>query len=228
MKQLYPVLPIRDIVVFPHIVVPLLVGREKSISALEQVINDNKQILLVTQRDANIDDPNEEDLFSVGTLCSVLQMLKLPDGTVKVLIEGSRRMQISSYSREDKYFCAYAEDLEETGEEIDSQETHAIMRVILEKFSQYLKLNRKITEEVFSSVSQIDDPSKFGRYHSPQHLSLKNDDKQTLLETLSPLTRLEIIHSYMENEMDVLKVENKIRGRVKKQMEKKPARILSQ
>ena len=219
MKQIYPVLPIRDIVVFPHIVVPLLVGREKSISALEQVINDNKQILLVTQRDANIDDPNEEDLFSVGTLCSVLQMLKLPDGTVKVLIEGSRRMQISSYSREDKYFCAYAEDLEETGEEIDSQETHAIMRVILEKFSQYLKLNRKITEEIFTSVSQIDDPSKFADTIS-QHLSLKNDDKQTLLETLSPLTRLEIIHSYMENEMDVLKVENKIRGRVKKQMEK--------
>ncbi len=219
MKQLYPILPIRDIVIFPHIVLSLLVGREKSINALEQVIDGDKQILLVAQRDAGVDHPQEEDLYSVGTLCSVLQMLKLPDGTVKILVEGSRRMQISNYSREDNYFCAYAEDLEEVGEEIDTQEVSAIMRITLEKFEQYLKLNRKLADEIFPAVSQIENPSKFAD-NVAQHLLLKNEDKQTLLETLSPLARLEIIHNYMENEMGVLKVENKIRSRVKRQMEK--------
>ncbi len=221
MKQLYPVLPIRDIVVFPHIVVPLLVGREKSISALEEVIdNGDKQILLATQRDDSVDDPSEEDLYSVGTLCNVLQMLKLPNGTVKVLVEGVRRMQVSKYSREKQYLRAYAEDLEEVGvSDADSKEVDAIMRVVIEQFEQYARLNKKVPEEVLNSVRQIEDASKLADTVA-QHLIIKNEDKQTLLETLSGLARLEIIHSYMENEMDVLKVEGKIRSRVKRQMEK--------
>ena len=219
MKQLYPVLPIRDIVVFPHIVVPLLVGREKSINALEEVMKGDKQILLATQRDDSIDDPSEDDLYSVGTLCNVLQMLKLPNGTVKVLVEGVRRMQVSNYSREKKYLRAYAEDLEEVSAEIDGKEIDAITRVIVEQFEQYSRLNKRIPEEVLSSIRQITEPSKLADTVA-QHLVIKNEDKQTLLETLSPLARLEIIHGYMENEMDVLKVESKIRSRVKRQMEK--------
>ena len=219
MKQLYPVLPIRDIVVFPHIVVPLLVGREKSINALEEVMKGDKQILLATQRDDSVDDPSEDDLYSVGTLCNVLQMLKLPNGTVKVLVEGVRRMQVSNYSREKKYLRAYAEDLEEVSAEIDGKEIDAITRVIVEQFEQYSRLNKRIPEEVLSAIRQITEPSKLADTVA-QHLVIKNEDKQTLLETLSPLARLEIIHGYMENEMDVLKVESKIRSRVKRQMEK--------
>jgi len=212
-----PVLPLRDIVVFPHMIVPLFVGRDKSVRALEEVMSKDKQILLIAQKDANEDDPSPGDVFRVGTVASVLQLLKLPDGTVKVLVEGFNRAEINEFVREDEFFAARATML--TGEQADPSEIEALSRTVVAQFEQYVKLNNKIPSEVLVTVNQIDDPSKLADTVA-SHLALKIDDKQELLSLISVSDRLERIFSFMESEIGVLQVEKKIRGRVKRQMEK--------
>ena len=213
----YPVLPLRDIVVFPHMIVPLFVGREKSVRALEDVMKDNKQILLVAQKNAAQDDPTAVDIFSVGTIGTVLQLLKLPDGTVKVLVEGNTRARIVKYTDNPAFFQAYAEPMvEQTGE---AQELEALVRTVVSQFEQYIKLNRKIPPEVLVSVNQIEDASKLADTVA-SHLTLKIPEKQELLEAESVVQRLERIFAFMEAEIGVLQVEKRIRNRVKRQMEK--------
>ena len=213
----YPVLPLRDIVVFPHMIVPLFVGREKSIKALEDVMNDDKQILLTTQKDAANDDPGKEDVYQIGTIGTVLQLLKLPDGTVKVLVEGAFRAKISNFSDNETFFEAYAEKIEET--DGDQKEQTALGRAVVTQFEQYIKLNKKIPPEVLTSVRQIEDPAKLADTIA-SHLAVKISEKQDLLELESILERLEKIYGHMEGEIGVLQVEKRIRNRVKRQMEK--------
>lgn len=213
----YPVLPLRDIVVFPHMIVPLFVGREKSISALEDVMSDDKQVLLATQKSASVDDPGQDDVFEVGTVGTVLQLLKLPDGTVKVLVEGTHRAKITSYVENDKFFEAHAEIIDEVSE--NTQEEEALKRAVVTQFEQYIKLNKKIPPEVLVSVSQIEDPSKLADTIA-SHIAVKIPEKQTLLELIKITERLEKVFSHMEGEIGVLQVEKRIRNRVKRQMEK--------
>ena len=213
----YPVLPLRDIVVFPHMIVPLFVGREKSISALEDVMSDDKQVLLATQKSASVDDPGQDDVFEVGTVGTVLQLLKLPDGTVKVLVEGTHRAKITSYVENDKFFEAHAEIIDEVSD--NSQEEEALKRAVVTQFEQYIKLNKKIPPEVLVSVNQIDDPSKLADTIA-SHIAVKIQEKQTLLELIKITERLEKVFSHMEGEIGVLQVEKRIRNRVKRQMEK--------
>ncbi|MBT7642059.1 MAG: endopeptidase La [Rhodobiaceae bacterium] len=212
-----PVLPLRNIVVFPGMIVPLFVGREKSIRALEDVMADDKEMLLVSQKDGDQDDPQPEDMHEIGTIGTVLQMLKLPDGTVKVLVEGQARVQMLEYLPNDNFFQASALPLMEDGE--DGEEIRALMRTAVSQFDGYVKLNRKIPPEVQSNVSQIDDPVKLADTIAG-HLNITLDEKQALLEILSVDKRLEAILGHMEGEVGVLQVEKKIRGRVKRQMEK--------
>jgi ATP-dependent Lon protease len=213
----FPVLPLRDIVVFPHMIVPLFVGREKSIRALDDVMKDDKQILLVTQRNAADDDPAPKDIHAVGTIGSVLQLLRLPDGTVKVLVEGGARARIQDYVKTDDFFQARAEVLED--KPVEKSEIDALMRTVVSQFEQYVKLNKKIPPEVLVSLNQIEDPSKLADSVAAQ-LSLKVADKQELLELDTVAQRLEKIYALMEGEIGVLQVEKKIRSRVKRQMEK--------
>ena len=213
----YPVLPLRDIVVFPHMIVPLFVGREKSVRALEDVMRDDKQILLVTQKNATQDDPDPDDIYQVGTVASVLQLLKLPDGTVKVLVEGGARARITSYTQNKEFFEAHGELVGETGEE--GEDVEALARTVTNQFEQYVKLNRKIPPEVLVSVNQIEEPSKLADTVA-SHLALKIPEKQDLLEIASVQERLERVFSLMEAEIGVMQVERKIRSRVKRQMEK--------
>ena len=212
-----PVLPLRDIVVFPHMIVPLFVGREKSVRALEAVMKDDKQILLVAQKNAGQDDPGADDLFQIGTVSTVLQLLKLPDGTVKVLVEGGRRASIAGFKETAPYFEAFVEKLEEPPTE--GRETEALARTVVAQFEQYIKLNKKIAPEVLVSVNQIDDPSKLADTIA-SHLGLKIPEKQELLELPSVAARLEKVFAHMEGEIGVLQVEKRIRSRVKRQMEK--------
>jgi ATP-dependent Lon protease len=214
---LYPVLPLRDIVVFPHMIVPLFVGREKSVRALEDVMKDDKQILLVTQKNAAQDDPTSADIYSVGTIGTVLQLLKLPDGTVKVLVEGGQRARIVRFAENEQFFQAYAETIEEKPGE--QQELEALARTAVSQFEQYIKLNKKIPPEVLVSINQIEDPSKLADTLA-SHLALKIPEKQELLETDTVSERLEKVFGYMESEIGVLQVEKRIRSRVKRQMEK--------
>jgi ATP-dependent Lon protease len=214
---LYPVLPLRDIVVFPHMIVPLFVGREKSVRALEDVMKDDKQILLVTQKNAAQDDPTTGDIFMVGTVGTVLQLLKLPDGTVKVLVEGGHRARIQRFAENDAFFQAYAEGLGDGGG--SQQETEALARTVVAQFEQYIKLNKKIPPEVLVSINQIEDPGKLADTVA-SHLTLKIPEKQELLETVPVSERLEKVFGYMEGEIGVLQVEKRIRNRVKRQMEK--------
>ncbi|MEQ8248557.1 MAG: endopeptidase La [Alphaproteobacteria bacterium] len=214
---LYPVLPLRDIVVFPHMIVPLFVGRDKSVRALEDVMKEDKQILLVAQKDAAVDDPASEDIHTVGTIGAVLQLLKLPDGTVKVLVEGGNRARIQSFAENTDFFQAYAEVVEDP--EPDSQELQALARSVVTQFEQYVKLNKKIPAEVLVSLNQIEDPSKLADTVA-SHMALRVSEKQELLETIRTSERLERVYSFMENEIGVLQVEKKIRSRVKRQMEK--------
>ncbi|MEI8393086.1 MAG: endopeptidase La [Rhodospirillaceae bacterium] len=214
---LYPVLPLRDIVVFPHMIVPLFVGREKSVRALEDVMKDDKQILLVTQKNAAQDDPQPADIFNVGTVGTVLQLLKLPDGTVKVLVEGVQRAAITSYSENDDFFQASAELIQERVGEI--QELEALSRAVVSQFEQYIKLNKKIPPEVLVSINQIEEPGKLADTVA-SHLALKIPEKQQLLETAVVSERLERVYAFMEGEIGVLQVEKRIRNRVKRQMEK--------
>jgi ATP-dependent Lon protease len=214
---LYPVLPLRDIVVFPHMIVPLFVGREKSVRALEDVMKDDKQILLVTQKNAAQDDPGTADIYTVGTVGTVLQLLKLPDGTVKVLVEGARRARITRFAENEAFFQAYADPIvEKPGE---TQEVAALGRTVVSQFEQYIKLNKKIPPEVLVSINQIDEPAKLADTVA-SHLSLKIPEKQELLETEAVPERLEKVFGYMEGEIGVLQVEKRIRNRVKRQMEK--------
>jgi ATP-dependent Lon protease len=214
---LFPVLPLRDIVVFPHMIVPLFVGREKSVRALEDVMKDDKQILLVTQKNAAQDDPTTTDIYMVGTVGTVLQLLKLPDGTVKVLVEGGQRARIQRFADNDLFFQAFAETIgESTGAQ---QETEALARTVVSQFEQYIKLNKKIPPEVLVSINQIEDPGKLADTVA-SHLSLKIPEKQELLETAAVSERLEKVFGYMEGEIGVLQVEKRIRNRVKRQMEK--------
>src|SRR5262250_3276212 len=214
---LYPVLPLRDIVVFTHMIVKLLVGREKSVRTLEDVMKDDKQILLVTQKNAAQDDPLTSDIFTVGTVGTVLQLLKLPDGTFKVLVEGGQRARIVRFTDNNLFFQAAAETIAENAGE--QQETEALARTVVAQFEQYIKLNKKIPPEVLVSINQIEEPGKLADTVAA-HLSLKIPEKQELLETAAVSERLEKVFGYMEGEIGVLQVEKRIRNRVKRQMEK--------
>ena len=213
----FPVLPLRDIVVFPHMIVPLFVGRDKSVKALEDVIQDDKQILLVAQKNAGQDDPGVEDIYEMGTIGTVLQLLKLPDGTVKVLVEGSQRAKIVRYVENPEFFQAEAELLEDVID--DGKDLEALSRSVVTQFEQYIKLNKKIPPEVLVSLNQIEDPGKLSDTIA-SHLALKISEKQELLEFVSAADRLERADSFMESEIGVLQVEKRIRNRVKRQMEK--------
>ncbi|MEE2692435.1 MAG: endopeptidase La [Pseudomonadota bacterium] len=213
----YPVLPLRDIVVFPSMVVPLFVGREKSVRALENVMQNHKKILLVAQKDAGDNDPDPEDIYDIGVVASVHQLLKLPDGTVKVLVEGETRARVLRYVRTDEYFEAEAELPEESdGEE---EEVEALSRSVISQFESYVKLNKRVPPEVIVSINQIDDPSQLADTIA-SHLNIKIGEKQELLEIVNIGERLEKVYALMEGEMSVLQVEKKIRNRVKRQMEK--------
>ena len=215
--ELLPVLPLRDIVVFPHMVVPVFVGREKSVRALEAVMRDDKQILLVAQKNAAQDDPGIDDLYQVGTVSTVLQLLKLPDGTVKVLVEGGKRAKIAAYKGTDPYFEAFSELAEEPATE--ARELEALARTVVAQFEQYIKLNKKIAPEVLVSINQIEEPAKLADTVA-SHLNLKIAEKQELLEIVGVGPRLERVFAHMESEIGVLQVEKRIRSRVKRQMEK--------
>ncbi|MBC8049369.1 MAG: endopeptidase La [Chitinophagales bacterium] len=215
--QTYPVLPLRDIVVFPYMIVPLFVGREKSINALEEVMRTDKQILLAAQKNAGDDDPDTDAIYPMGTLASVLQLLKLPDGTVKVLVEGTRRANIRSYTENDHYFEAEVSRVAET--DGASEEIEALARSTVSQFESYVKLNKKISSEVLGTISQITDYSKLADTIA-SHLAVKIAEKQDVLETTTISERLEKVYMLMESEISVLQVEKKIRSRVKRQMEK--------
>ncbi|MFZ5781586.1 MAG: endopeptidase La [Pseudomonadota bacterium] len=213
----YPVLPLRDIVVFPGMIVPLFVGREKSVKALEEVMKDDKQILLIAQKNASQDDPGPEDIYTIGTLGTVLQLLKLPDDTVKVLVEGGRRVQIVGYTGRPDFFEAKAVEMEDAP--ADPAELQAAARTVVSEFENYVKLNKKVPPEVVVSINKIEEPGKLADTISA-HLALKVAEKQQLLELDSVAKRLERILGLMEGEIGVLQVEKKIRNRVKRQMEK--------
>ncbi|WP_319773365.1 endopeptidase La [Breoghania sp.] len=216
-SNVYPVLPLRDIVVFPHMIVPLFVGREKSIRALEEVMRADKQILLATQKNASDDDPEASQIYEIGTLATVLQLLKLPDGTVKVLVEGGGRAQITSFTERSDLYEASAEALaEEPGEAV---EVEALARSVVSEFENYVKLNKKVSPDVIGAATQIEDYAKLADTIA-SHLAIKIPEKQAILAITSVPERLERVLSLMESEISVLQVEKRIRSRVKRQMEK--------
>ncbi len=212
-----PLLPLRDIIVFPHMVVPLFVGREKSINALEEAMTGDKELILAAQKKAKTNDPRDEDIFAVGTVGHIIQMLRLPDGTVKVLVEGKRRAKIVAFEQSTPYFSVEVEDLPEPGE--SSLELAALMRSVQGVFETYVKLNKRIPPEMLMSVQTIEEPGRLADT-IVAHVNLKIKDKQELLETASPQKRLERLYELMQAEIEILQVEKKIRTRVKKQMEK--------
>jgi ATP-dependent Lon protease len=215
--EVYPLLPLRDIVVFPHMIVPLFVGREKSIAALEEVMNHDRQILLFTQKNASDDDPAPEALFETGTLATVLQLLKLPDGTVKVLVEGVSRARVLEYTKRTDFHEARAEVVADSDD--DPTEVEALARSVISEFESYVKLNKKVSPEVVSAVTQIEEYSKLADTVA-QHLAIKIPEKQKILGIFSVKERLEHVLGLMESEISVLQVEKRIRSRVKRQMEK--------
>ena len=212
-----PLLPLRDVVIFPHMVAPLFVGREKSIRALEEAMKTDKKILLSAQKDAKTNDPGPEDIYSIGTVGTIVQMLRLPDGTVKVLVEGKNRASLKNFNDENKFFSVEVEDLDEIVE--TDSETNAIMRTLIESFEDYIKLNKRVPSETLATITAIDDPSKLSDTVA-SHLSFKLSDKQEILENLDSSKRLEAIYEKIQSELEILQVEKKIRNRVKKQMEK--------
>ncbi|MFN3228393.1 MAG: endopeptidase La [Asticcacaulis sp.] len=212
-----PVLPLRDIVVFPHMVVPLFVGREKSVRALDEVMQGEKRILLATQKNSADDDPKTDAIYDVGVLATVLQLLKLPDGTVKVLVEGKGRARITRFTDQSDYFQAEAEALPDT--DVDGKDADALSRAVVEQFETYVKLNKKVPPEALNAIPDITDPSVLADSVAA-HLSVKISDKQSLLELTAVPKRLEKVYALMEGEISVLQVEKKIRSRVKRQMEK--------
>ena len=213
----FPVLPLRDIVVFPHMIVPLFVGREKSVKALEEVMKDNKQILLSSQIDPSEDQPTEDSIFKTGVLANVLQLLKLPDGTVKVLVEGQTRVLITEFLKNDTFFEAYCEEIEETLG--DEKSNLALVKTVSKEFDRYAKVKKNIPDDAITAIADTSDPAKLSDLVSG-HLGIEVDQKQDLLETLSVSERLEKVFSLMQGEMGVLKVEKKIKTRVKSQMER--------
>ena len=212
-----PVLPLRDVVVYPHMVIPLFVGRDKSIKALEAAMEEEKEILLVAQRSASEDDPTEEDIYRIGTLSTILQLLKLPDGTVKVLVEGGQRAKIVNFLESEEFFTAQITVLE--GEPIEEREAEVLSRSVLNQFDQYVKLNKKVPPEVLTSLSGIEDPNRLLDTIAA-HMALKIEEKQEILAITDLRERFEHLLAMMESELDLLQVEKRIRGRVKKQMEK--------
>ena len=217
-SQTVPVLPLRDVVVYPHMVIPLFVGREKSIQALDAAMSDNKQILLVAQKSAEIDDPQVDEIHQIGTLSTILQLLKLPDGTIKVLVEGVDRAEVINYSEDNEFFSAQIALLESEEAE-DEKELEVLARSVTSMFEQYVKLNKKVPPEVLTSLAGIDEPSRLADTIAA-HMSLKLDEKQHVLEIRTVQLRLEHLISLIEGELDVLQIEKRIRGRVKQQMEK--------
>ena len=215
--EVYPVLPLRDIVVFPHMIVPLFVGRERSVKALEDVMKEDKQILLIAQKNAADDDPVREDIYRVGTIATVLQLLKLPDGTVKVLVEGEARARVIRFTENDNYYEVYADIVpEQLGPD---EELEALSRSVIAQFEKYIKLNKKVPTEALASINQIEEPGKLVDTVA-SHISLKISEKQELLEIDELAQRMEKVIAFMEAEIGVLRVEKKIRTRVKRQMEK--------
>ncbi|MER2491027.1 endopeptidase La [Catenovulum sediminis] len=212
-----PVLALRDVVVYPHMVIPLFVGREKSIRCLEAAMENDKQIFLVAQKDASIDEPATGDIYEVGTVATILQLLKLPDGTVKVLVEGNQRGKINRYLQTDEFFSAEVDFIH--APDIDEREQEVLIRSAVNQFEGYVKLNKKIPPEVLTSLNGIEEPARLADTMAA-HMPLKLDDKQTVLEIVDISERLEFLMALMESEIDLLQVEKKIRGRVKKQMEK--------
>lgn len=213
---LLPLLPLRDVVVYPHLVIPLFVGRTKSVKALEIASESNKQILLVAQKSASKDDPEVSDLHEVGTVATVLQMLKLPDGTVKVLVEGVQRAKMTEFTETEECFAARPEMIAESATDVEIQ---ALMRTVFSQFDQYVKLNKKIPPEILTSLAAIDEPGRLADTIAA-HLTLKLEEKQKILEMFDVAARLEHLLRLMEGEIDILQVEKRIRGRVKRQMEK--------
>ncbi len=194
-KELIPLLPLRDVVVYPHLVIPLFVGRAKSVKALEIASDTNKQILLVAQKSANKDDPDADDLYEIGTMATVLQMLKLPDGTVKVLVEGLHRVRVSGFVETEECFMAYADKVEQTDDK--DSEAEALMRTVFTQFDQYVKLNKKIPPEILTSLATINDPGRLARHHfSASHIEVRR--KHETLEMLSVIERLEHLLYLME------------------------------
>ena len=216
-KLVLPVLPLRDIVVFPHMIVPLFVGREKSVRALENVMQDDKQILLVAQKNAADDNPNTDDIYEIGAIGTVLQLLKLPDNTVKVLVEGVRRARVKRYIDNPEFFEAEVEAIGES--DADGDQIEGLTRSVVSQFEGYVKLNKKVPPEVLGSIGQIEDPAKLADTVA-SHINIKIPEKQELLEMSSVAGRLERVYSLMEGEIGVLQVEKRIRSRVKRQMEK--------
>ena len=216
-----PVLPLRDVVVFPHMVIPLFVGREKSINALETSMESGKNILLIAQKDAGEDDPGVDDIYTTGTIASILQMLKMPDGTVKVLVEGERRARVVQYTNDPNHpeqcFSCEAELIEDNT--VSSKEADILLRTVTTEFDKYVKLNPKIPPEILTSLSGIEDIGRVADTIAA-HLNLKNEEKQAILDLFDPRERLEHIFGVMDAEIDLLQVEKRIRSRVKKQMEK--------
>jgi ATP-dependent Lon protease len=217
-EKMVPVLPLRDVVVYPHMVIPLFVGRDKSIQALDNAMRDSKQVLLVAQKEAEVDDPGQDDLYSVGTLSNILQLLKLPDGTVKVLVEGAERSTVRHFDHSEPFLVAQVEPLmDEPG--ANDQEMDVLVRTVVNTFDQYVKLNKRIPPEVLNSLSGIEDPSRLADTMAA-HMTIKIEDKQSVLESPQITHRLERLMTLMEGEVDMLEMEKRIRGRVKQQMEK--------
>jgi ATP-dependent Lon protease len=212
-----PVLALRDVVVYPHMVIPLFVGRAKSIKCLDAAMEKDKQIFLVAQKDATLDDPAASDLYEVGTVATILQLLKLPDGTVKVLVEGSRRARLAEFTETDQAFAAHVDIIDTP--EVESREQEVFLRSAINQFEGYIKLNKKIPPEVLTALTGIDDPARLADTMAA-HMPLKVEDKQKVLEIFDVTERLEYLMAMMESEIDILQVERRIRSRVKKQMEK--------
>lgn len=216
--KMVPVLPLRDVVVYPHMVIPLFVGRDKSIQALDNAMRDSKQVLLVAQKEAEVDDPGEDDLYTVGTLSNILQLLKLPDGTVKVLVEGAERSRVRHFTDSEPFLVAAVEPMmDEPGANDD--EMDVLVRTVVNTFDQYVKLNKRIPPEVLNSLSGIEDPSRLADTIAA-HMTIKIEEKQSVLESPQITHRLERLMTLMEGEVDMLEMEKRIRGRVKQQMEK--------
>ncbi|MEO1947055.1 MAG: LON peptidase substrate-binding domain-containing protein, partial [Methylophilaceae bacterium] len=213
-----PLLPLRDVVVYPHLVIPLFVGRDKSIKALEIASDADKKIMLVAQKSATKDEPDADDIYEIGTIATVLQMLKLPDGTVKVLVEGLHRVRVSEFEEVDGSFWAKPKTVEQLPHD-EGDEVEALMRTVMTQFDQYVKLNKKIPPEILTSLATINEAGRLADTISA-HLSLKLEERQNVLEMLSATERLEHLLHLMESEIDILQVEKRIRGRVKRQMEK--------
>jgi len=219
-----PVLPLRDVVVYPHMVIPLFVGREKSIEALDAAMSKDKRIMLAAQTSASVDDPKGEDIHRVGTIATILQLLKLPDGTIKVLVEGLQRAVIDTVEKaNDGYFVSSfsipSVDPVEIDEDSDGKELDVLVRSVTNMFDQYVKMNKKVPPEILSSLTGVDDADRLADMIAAQ-MSLRVEEKQKILELFEPTKRLEHLLNLMESELDMLQVEKRIRGRVKQQMEK--------